>query len=183
MQPNYKNDTLGALGPLPEALGTSTVRIPRQKANTKMATKKKAKKKKAAAPLSGADRSKAIAKTWKDPAVAAARATHHGVRVGKETYRSVKAAFTALGLPLGRRGPFRSLLKAQGIGGALVFEHDGGKVKFTLIELPRASGDKPAPKAKKKAAAPKAKKKAAARVRKPKASEAPAVETAEQAAT
>ena len=44
------------------------------------------------------NRSAAVAKTWADPAVAASRSARHQVTVGKLQYRSVGAAFEALGL-------------------------------------------------------------------------------------
>lgn len=69
---------------------------------------------KAAAPAS-ADRSAAIAATWADPEVAAARAQRSKVFVeGRGEYRSVKAAFVALGLPVSKHIPFRMKLKASG---------------------------------------------------------------------
>jgi hypothetical protein len=62
-----------------------------------------------------ADRSAAIAATWADPAVAAARAQRSKVFVeGRGEYRSVKAAFIALGLPVSKHIPFRMKLKASG---------------------------------------------------------------------
>jgi hypothetical protein len=68
----------------------------------------------APAPAS-ADRSAAIAATWADPAVAAARAQRSKVFVeGRGEYRSVKAAFIALGLPVSKHIPFRMKLKANG---------------------------------------------------------------------
>lgn len=69
---------------------------------------------KASAPAS-ADRSAAISATWADPEVAAARAARHKVFVeGRGEYRSVKAAFIALGLPVSKHIPFRMKLKASG---------------------------------------------------------------------
>ena len=162
--PNYERDTMQPAPETPEIAGRAPAPTKEPK---KMATAKKkaASKKKAAAPV---DRSKTVAKTWKDPKVAAARATHHAVKVGKETYRSVFAAFQALKLPEGRCIPFRAKLKAQGIGGSLDFvvvdpkTEKETKTKFTLVELPRvAKSEKPA--AKKKVAAPKASGKPAAK--------------------
>jgi hypothetical protein len=67
----------------------------------------------AAAP--SADRSAAIAATWADPEVAAARAQRSKVVVeGRGEFRSVKAAFIALGLPVSKHIPFRMQLKAKG---------------------------------------------------------------------
>lgn len=69
---------------------------------------------KGSAPVS-TDRSRAIATTWTDPAVAAARAQRHKVVVeGRGEFRSVKAAFLALGLPVSKVIPFRMKLKAKG---------------------------------------------------------------------
>jgi hypothetical protein len=69
---------------------------------------------KAPAPAS-ADRSAAIAATWADPEVAAARAQRSKVVVeGRGEFRSVKAAFIALGLPVSKHIPFRMKLKAKG---------------------------------------------------------------------
>lgn len=65
-----------------------------------------------------AQRAAAIAKTWKDPSVAAARARRHGVRLVKDgkvgDFRSVRAAFIAMGLPLNKHIQFRMELKAAG---------------------------------------------------------------------
>ena len=65
-----------------------------------------------------AKRAAAIMETWKDPSVAAARAKRHGVRVAKDgkvsEFRSVRAAFVALGLPLNKHIQFRMELKAAG---------------------------------------------------------------------
>jgi hypothetical protein len=83
------------------------------------AEKRAAPTKKVAADKSAADRAASIALSWKDAAVAAARATRHGVRVtakhgGSGNYRSVREAFLNLGLPLGRHIKFRGQLKAAG---------------------------------------------------------------------
>lgn len=69
---------------------------------------------KAAAPAN-ADRSAAIAASWADPEVAAARAQRSKVFVeGRGEFRSTKAAFVALGLPVSKVIPFRMKLKASG---------------------------------------------------------------------
>ena len=61
------------------------------------------------------DRSRAISTTWTDPEVAAARAQRSKVFVeGRGEYRSVKAAFIALGLPISKHISFRMKLKASG---------------------------------------------------------------------
>jgi hypothetical protein len=100
---------------------------------TKPATKKTAsvdKPRRRAADKGAADRSASIAASWKDPKVAAARATRHAVVVAdsdgnKQTFRSVRQAFEALGLPLGRHIKFRGALKAAGKQ-----ETDGFKFKL-----------------------------------------------------
>jgi hypothetical protein len=66
-----------------------------------------------------ADRSAAIAASWKNKDVAARRATRHAVRVtdpsnGQGNYKSVREAFLVLALPLGRHIKFRGALKAAG---------------------------------------------------------------------
>lgn len=74
---------------------------------------------------SDADRSAAISATWKDPAVASARAARHGVKVGGTVYRSVHAAFMALGLDLKRHVAFRATLVSEGKA-----EFDGHKFEL-----------------------------------------------------
>lgn len=64
-------------------------------------------------------RSAAIAESWKNKSVAAARATRHGVRVtdprgGQGSYKSVREAFLVLALPLGQHIKFRGALKQAG---------------------------------------------------------------------
>jgi hypothetical protein len=61
-----------------------------------------------------ADRSAAIAKSWQDPATAAARATRSHVVVGGVEYTSTHQAFLALGLPANKCIAFRGKLKAAG---------------------------------------------------------------------
>jgi hypothetical protein len=78
------------------------------------------------------DRSAAIAASWTDKRVAAARATRHAVRVtdprgGQGSYKSVREAFMVLALPLGQHIKFRGALKAAGKG-----EFSG--FKFKLVE-------------------------------------------------
>lgn len=72
------------------------------------------------APAASANRSAAISASWKDPAVAAARAERKAVSVvgGRLTqptqFPSTPAAFRALGLPIGKCIKFRGQLKAAG---------------------------------------------------------------------
>lgn len=102
-----------------------------RKAN-KPAAKKKVAKKAAKKNGAAADMSKAIAKSWKDPKVAKARAARHGVRVAGKEYRSVKEAFEKLRLPLGSHIAFRGKLKKAG---KLDFETDTGrKVGFAIVK-------------------------------------------------
>jgi hypothetical protein len=64
---------------------------------------------------SSASRSEGIRRSWADEATAAARATHTAVTVpGKGQYRSVPAAFRALGLPMGRMIAIRLEVKRNG---------------------------------------------------------------------
>lgn len=79
-----------------------------------------------------ADRSAAIAASWTDKRVAAARATRHAVRVtdprgGQGSYKSVREAFMVLALPLGQHIKFRGALKQAGKG-----EFSG--FQFKLVE-------------------------------------------------
>lgn len=92
----------------------------------------------------GRDISKSISDSWKREDVAEARKTRHGVHVlyvdcngeeHHEDYRSVKQAFEALGLPLGRHIKFRKELKAEGTK-TFEIETDGdtdGKFHFTAV--------------------------------------------------
>ena len=61
-----------------------------------------------------AHRGAAIAASWKNKKVAAARATRHHVKVENKTYKSVREAFMILALPLGQHIKFRGQLKAAG---------------------------------------------------------------------
>lgn len=84
------------------------------------------------APAKSPDRSAAIAASWSNKKVAAARATRHGVRVtdprgGQGNYKSVREAFIVLALPLGQHIKFRGALKAAG-------KAEFNKFKFALIE-------------------------------------------------
>lgn len=60
-------------------------------------------------------RSAAVAASWSSEDVRQARSQRNGVLVdGKHEYRSVRAAFADLGLPMGSHIKFRMLLKAEG---------------------------------------------------------------------
>jgi len=100
----------------------------------KEAAPAKAKPAKAAAPKepkAPADRSAAIAASWLRPDVAAKRIERTSVKVKGETFDSVRKAFLALGLPLSVHIRFRMTLKANG---SAVFEHEGKKYQFTVVE-------------------------------------------------
>jgi hypothetical protein len=86
------------------------------------------------------DLGKAIAASWGDAEVAAARMTRHNVTVtvnGKTTeHRSVRTAFAEFGLPDSKHIRFRMKLKEEG---ALAFEHNGIVYEFRAFE---ANADK-----------------------------------------
>lgn len=68
-----------------------------------------------AASQAPADRSAAVAATWANPAVKAARAARHAVVVAGSRYASVRAAFDALGLELRAHTRVRAELVAKGV--------------------------------------------------------------------
>lgn len=106
-------------------------KAPAKKAAAPAAKKANGKKPAAAKKAAVADRSAAIAASWQDPKVYAARIERTAVKVGGETYKSVPAAFDALKLPAGRMVRFRQALKAAG---RAVFETDkGAKHTFTVV--------------------------------------------------
>lgn len=84
---------------------------------------------------SGLTLSQAIAASWADPSVAAARMTRHGVVVtcngSTGEFKSVRAAFSALGLPDSKHIRFR--MKVKELGQA-IFEHEGQKYHFSTTE-------------------------------------------------
>jgi hypothetical protein len=61
-----------------------------------------------------AKRAEGVARSWQDADVRARRSARHSVIVNGEQYRSVRAAFKALNLPLKEHIAFRMLLKEQG---------------------------------------------------------------------
>ena len=61
----------------------------------------------------------------------AAARKHNRVNVDGVEYRSVAAAFQALGLPMGKHVAFRKKLKAAGND---EFEHEGKAYKFSIVE-------------------------------------------------
>lgn len=78
-----------------------------------------------------ATRSEAIAESWKDPAVAAARAKRYKVYADGQLYKSVPEAFRALKLPMSKHIAFRGALRDAATG-VLVFKHGDREVKFEL---------------------------------------------------
>lgn len=81
------------------------------------------------------DAAAAIADSWKDEEVRAARTTRNGVIVtvnGKSAeFTSTRKAFAEFGLPDSKHIRFRMKLKAEK---AQVFEHNGNKYFFELVE-------------------------------------------------
>lgn len=77
-----------------------------------MKPKKRGKKKDK--PATDVDRSAAIASSWADPSVRAARTARHPVKVKGIVYRSVRAAFAELGLPDNQHQKFRKELVEKG---------------------------------------------------------------------
>lgn len=103
------------------------VRKPRKAAAKKKVAAKKAPAKK----KTDADRSKLVAKTWKDPKVAKARAQRNGVKADGKDFKSVREAFASLRLPMGQHISFRGKLKKAK---RLTFETETGrKVPFVLV--------------------------------------------------
>lgn len=75
-------------------------------------------------------RSAAQRESWNDAKVAKKRAQRDGVHVtGVGDFKSVKAAFIAQRLPLGKHIPFRALLKKEGTAN---FEHNDKKIHFSI---------------------------------------------------
>lgn len=78
------------------------------------------------------ERAEAIAKSWKDPKVAKARAIRTNVSVDGTAYRSVATAFKALKLPAEKMLKFRMELKAS--GGHLNFTQEGkDPIRFNIV--------------------------------------------------
>ena len=75
--------------------------------------------------------SQVIRDSWKDPDVRDARAARHRVKVAGTEYRSVRAAFEALELPMSQHAAFRRKLKE---GGKKTFEYEGEKYDFAIVE-------------------------------------------------
>ena len=104
-----------------------------KKAAAKKAAAKKAPAKKAKKPAATGDRSAAIAASWGDPKVAAARNTKQKVKVNGTEYNSVGAAFRELKLPVGQSIRFRMALKASESGRKVFETEKGDKYTFTLV--------------------------------------------------
>jgi hypothetical protein len=90
------------------------------------------------APAKSDTRSKAIAATWENDKIAAARSARDNVSVeGKGTFRSVAAAFKQLGLPMSKHIKFRIEVKANGTG---TFKYGEDEYEFRVVnkqdELP-----------------------------------------------
>lgn len=84
------------------------------------------------APAKSDTRSKAIAATWCDTLVAAARSARDSVVVeGRGTFRSVATAFKALGLPMSKHIKFRAEVKSNGTA---IFKHDADEYEFRVVK-------------------------------------------------
>lgn len=79
------------------------------------------------------DRSAAVAKSWKNKDVAAARSVKHKVKVAGVEYRSVLAAFEALKLDVNKHIGFRAELKASESGRKTFTDEKGNKHQFALV--------------------------------------------------
>lgn len=108
-----------------------------EEALRELALMKEAAQKKASTPskASGRTLSQAIADSWKLEGVTEARMTRHGVEVTVDgeshgDFKSVAAAFTALGLPMTKHIRFRMLVKKEG---RAIFQHDDVNYTFSLI--------------------------------------------------
>ena len=84
------------------------------------------------APANSETRSKAIAATWENDKIAAARSARDSVVVdGKGTFRSVAAAFKALGLPMSKHIKFRIDVKSNGSG---TFKYGEDEYEFRVVK-------------------------------------------------
>lgn len=83
-------------------------------------------------PTKSDTRGKAIAATWENDQIAAARSARDNVAVdGHGTFRSVAAAFKALGLPMSKHIKFRIEVKSNGTG---TFKYGTGTFKYGTDE-------------------------------------------------
>lgn len=84
------------------------------------------------APAKSDTRSKAIAATWENDQIAAARSARDNVAVdGHGTFRSVAAAFKALGLPMSKHIKFRIEVKSNGTG---IFKYGTDEYEFRVVK-------------------------------------------------
>lgn len=84
------------------------------------------------APAKSDTRSKAIAATWENDQIAAARSARDNVAVdGHGTFRSVAAAFKALGLPMSKHIKFRIEVKSNGTG---TFKYGTDEYEFRIVK-------------------------------------------------
>jgi len=131
-------------------------------------------------PKEPADRSAAVAVSWTDPEVAAARCVKSKVKVDGVEYGSVLKAFIALQLPVNKHIGFRAKLKASGNE---VFKHEHVEHNFVLVTPEQEAEAKAAAKAAAKIAADAAKAAAPKPEPKAKAKAKPKADTAETAET
>jgi hypothetical protein len=98
---------------------------------SKKSAAKKSPRKQPAAAAPVDPRSAAIAASWQDKKVSAARLTRNKVRVGRKVFSSTRAAWKALELPPGACIGFRGKLKAAG---KLAYTApDGRQTTFTIV--------------------------------------------------
>lgn len=74
--------------------------------------------------------SDAIAESWNDPVVTAKRTTRNKVTVNGTEFKSVRDAFAACGLPMGKHIKFRMSLKETQ---AETFEFNGTRFDFKIV--------------------------------------------------
>jgi hypothetical protein len=125
---------LKAGGKAPVAAKPAAKKAAAKKTTAKKTAAKPAAKK-AAAKTKGApaDRSAAIKKSWANPATSAKRSERHGVVVDGTGYRSVRAAYEALGFDLADHIPFRMMLK--GLNGKTYKDEEGRKWKIVPLSV------------------------------------------------
>ena len=122
-------EAIQALGIVEQDTVKPAVSKPTKEPTKVPAPAKTPKAKKEAQPA--ANRSDAIAASWKDPKVAAKRAERTHVKASNTVYRSVREAFVALGLPLEKHIKFRMKLKQVA---EMTFKHEGRAISFKVVQ-------------------------------------------------
>lgn len=110
--------------------------VTEEEALAELALMKAAAAKGPAVAKSGLTLGQAIAASWTDPEIAAKRMTRHHITVtvnGKSAdYKSVAAAFGALGLPMSKHIRFRMKVKSEG---AAIFEFNNQSYHFASVTV------------------------------------------------